>query len=101
MVNWFEKKSSSEASSDLSSPLLPHGTDDNRTTSQKQRDINMAFATQAVATQSPNNNNVLGGGRESSTGRRASRRASTGRRSAYRDSRTSRKHRLHQIQRER
>ena len=98
MVNWFEKKSSS-ASSDLSSPLLPHGTDDNRTTSQKQRDINMAFATQAVATQSPpNNNNGRGGGRESSTG---GRRGSTGRRSAYRDSRSSRKHRLHQIQRER
>lgn len=94
MVNWFEKKSSSEAASDLSSPLLPHGTDDVRTTSQKQRDINMAFATQAVATQSPPNNN---NGRSTTGGRRAS----TGRRSAYRDSRSSRRYKLNQIQKQR
>ena len=98
MVNWFEKKSSSSAS-DLSSPLLPHGTsdynNDNRTTSQKQRDINMAFATQAVATQSPPNNN---NGRGTSTG---GRRGSTGRRSAYRDSRSSRRYKLNQIQKQR
>ena len=93
MVNWFEKKSSS-STSDLSSPLLPHGTDDNRTTSQKQRDINMAFATQAVATQSPPNNN---NGRSTTGGRRAS----TGRRSAYRDSRSSRRYKLNQIQKQR
>ncbi len=93
MVNWFEKKSSG-STSDLSSPLLPHGTDDNRTSSQKQRDINMAFATQAVATQSPPNNN----GRGSNTG---GRRASTGRRSAYRDSRSSRRYKLNQIQKQR
>eukprot|EP01083_Nonionella_stella_P207555 753889_1 len=98
MVNWFEKKSSSSttaASSDLSSPLLlPHGTNDNdnRTTSQNQRDINMAFATQAVATQSP-----LNGGRDIQH-----RRTSTGRRSsAYRDSlRYSRRYKLHQIQKQ-
>jgi len=92
MVNWFEKKSSSEAASDLSSPLLPHGTD-NRTTSQKQRDINMAFATQAVATQSPPQQK----GRESTQHRRGS----TGRRSAYRDSRSSRRYKLNQIQKQR
>ena len=95
MVNWFEKKSSS-STSDLSSPLLPHGTDDNRTSSQKQRDINMAFATQAVATQSPPPNNNIGRG--TSTG---GRRASTGRRSAYRDSRSSRRYKLNQIQKQR
>jgi len=95
MVNWFEKKSSSEASSDLSSPLLPHGTDDVRTTSQKQRDINMAFATQAVATQSPPQQK--GGGRESTHNNR---RGSTGRRSAYRDSRSSRRYKLNQIQKQ-
>ena len=92
MVNWFEKKSSS-STSDLSSPLLPHGTDDNRTTSQKQRDINMAFATQAVATQSPPQQK----GRESTQHRRGS----TGRRSAYRDSRSSRRYKLNQIQKQR
>ena len=55
MADWFtSKRKVTEESSDLSSPLLPHGTEDNiknneRTSSQKQRDITTAFAAYAVA----------------------------------------------------
>ena len=55
MADWFTSKrkvTEESSASDLSSPLLPHGTEDNineRTSSQKQRDITTAFAAYAVA----------------------------------------------------